>query len=369
MEMITPTTFAERLHAGETLLVLDIRPDEEFDEWHIPGSVQLDIYDQLTADPASADEVLATLPNDNEIVTVCTAGVVSQRARDRLLALGYDAMALENGLRGWSTVHLAAPIDVDIDGTVYQVTRPGKGCLSYVLVSDGEAAVFDPSHYHHEYESILDSADAKLRGIFDTHVHADHLSGGHALAAKWNVPYYLHPADAIEIAVEPIADGQQISIGSIDIRVIHTPGHSPGSVTYALGTEALLTGDTLFHRSVGRVELGIEAALEDTNVRENAETLFESLRRIRAVDGDPLVLPAHDPGTPFPPVVERLQSVAKQNQDLNKSREPFIDDIVDDVPDHPPNFLAVKRSNSGLITIDEENLRTIELGPNRCAAE
>lgn len=87
----------------------------------------------------------------------------------------YDAKPLVAGMEGWSRVHRHAPVEIDIDGTVIQVTRPGKGCLSHVLVSGGEAAVFDPSQYVEEYDVVLKEYDASPIGVFDTHAHADHV--------------------------------------------------------------------------------------------------------------------------------------------------------------------------------------------------
>lgn len=91
--------------------------------------------------------------------------------------------------------------------------------------SEGEAAVFDPSHYPEEHEERIGETGAELVGIFDTYAHADHVSGGHELANRNDVPCYLHPADALEIDATPVEDGEQSTIGSVDIEVIHTPGH------------------------------------------------------------------------------------------------------------------------------------------------
>lgn len=370
MAEITPDELAHRLYVGDSEpLVLDIRHNEEFEEWHIPDSKNIDVYDELSDDPDAAKDRLARVSMDREIVTVCAAGVISQEATALLQELGYDAKTLIDGMNGWSRVHRAAPVELPIDGTLLQVARPGKGCLSYILISNGDAAVFDPSHYPEEYEERIRERGAKLVGVFDTHAHADHVSGGRELADRNDVPYYLHPADAIEIDAAPIGDGDRFVIGQIESDVIHTPGHSPGGLTYAIGEEVLLTGDTLFHESVGRVELGVEAGIEETNVEENATTLYESLQRLRERSGDPVVLPAHDPGSPDPPVAARMSDVEAWNDDLGRERESFIQDLASDIPDHPPNFKRVKSVNIGLEFVEEDELSALELGPNRCAAK
>jgi glyoxylase-like metal-dependent hydrolase (beta-lactamase superfamily II) len=369
MSQISPEAVAERLERDdEDLLLLDIRPADWFEGWHIPGSEHIDVYDELKSDPQSATGVLSTLPHDREIVTVCGVGNISQIATDVLREMGYDAKTLTDGMAGWSRVHRSAIVPVDIDGTLVQVARPGKGCLSYVLVSDGEAAVFDPSQYVDEYEAILDPYDADIVGIFDTHAHADHISGGMKLAEQHDVPYHLHSKDALQIDVTPLEDEQTISAGNVDVGVIHTPGHSEGSVSFDAGGEALLTGDTLFHESVGRVELGVTAGIEDADVEGNAATLYESLQRLRDRPADTIVLPAHDPGSPEPPVTARLDEVVEQNPDLDRDREAFVETLASDIPDHPPNFERVKRTNVGQESVPDEELSDLELGPNRCAA-
>jgi glyoxylase-like metal-dependent hydrolase (beta-lactamase superfamily II) len=370
MSEISPETLGERVQAGEDdLLVLDIRHEAEYEDWHIPDSVNVDVYDELRDDLAAAKEALADLPDGKDIVTVCTAGVVSKTATDVLGELGYDAETLTDGMNGWSRVHRHAPVPVDLDGTLIQVARPGKGCLSHVLVSDGEAVVFDPSHYLDEYEAILDEHGAELVGVFDTHAHADHVSGGADLADHHGVPYYLHPKDALAIDAAPMEDGQTIPVGRVDVGVIHTPGHSEGSVSFDVDGAALLTGDTLFHESVGRVELGVEAGIEDSDAGANAETLYESLQRLLDRPDDTLVLPAHDPGSPEPPVSATLGAVRDRNADLALDREAFVRDLASDIPDHPPNFERVKRTNVGQESVPADELAELELGPNNCAAE
>jgi len=370
MSEIEPAELGNRvLGHGEDVFVLDIRHEEEFEDWHVPESTNVDVYDELVEEPSAAKDALADLPEDEAIVTVCTQGVVSQTATEVLRDIGYDAVTLTDGLSGWSRVHRSAAVPVDLDGELIQVARPGKGCLSHVLISEESAAVFDASQYSEEYDALLDEYDAELVGVFDTHAHADHVSGGDELATLHDVPYYLHPADALEVDASPLEDGQTLTVGAVDVDVIHTPGHSEGSVSFDLGGAALLTGDTLFHESVGRVELGVEAGIEDSDVASNAATLYESLQRLLERPEETVVLPAHDPGTPEPPVTATLSEVKERNQDLSLDRESFVETLASDVPDHPPNFERVKRVNVGQESVPTADLSDLELGPNNCAAE
>lgn len=370
MSEISPEELGERLEADEDdLLVLDIRHEEDFQNWQIPDSVNVDVYDALTDDPDAAKDALADLSEEKEAVTVCGAGIVAETATEILQEMGYDAMTLADGMNGWSRVHRHASVPADLDGTLIQVARPGKGCLSHVLISDGEAAIFDPSHYLEEYEAILDDYDADLVGVFDTHAHADHVSGAAELAERHGVPYYLHPKDALAIDATSINDGHTVTVGRHDIEVIYTPGHSEGSVSFDIDGAALITGDTLFHESVGRVELGVEAGIEDSDVEQNAATLYESLQRLLDRQDDAIVLPAHDPGSPEPPVTATLAEVRGWNEDLARDREEFVEELASDVPDHPPNFERVKRTNVGQESVPADELAELELGPNNCAAE
>ena len=370
MQKLSPEALGEQLASGDRApLVLDIRHEEEFEEWHIPGSVNVDVYDELVDDPEQATDALSDLPRDEQVVTVCTAGVVSQTATELLRDQDYDAVTLTDGMNGWSRVHRHAAVSVDLDGSLVQVARPGKGCLSHVLVSDGEAVVFDPSHYLDEYEAILDEYGAELVGVLDTHAHADHVSGAAELAERNDVPYYLHPKDALAIDATPLEDGQAVTVGQLDVEAIHTPGHSEGSISFDVDGAALLTGDTLFHESVGRVELGVEAGMEESDIEGNAATLYESLQRLLDRPGDAVVLPAHDPGSPEPPVTATLAEVTERNEDLGRDREAFVEELAADIPDHPPNFERVKRTNVGQESVPADELAELELGPNNCAAE
>lgn len=366
MTEITPETLAERLAEGDPdVLPLDIRPTDVFEDWHVPGSKQIDVYDDLKNDPEAAAERLDTLPAEKEIVTVCGVGKVSAQATELLSEMGYDAKTLVDGMRGWGRVHRATALPVESLRLV-QVARPGTGCLSYVLISGDRAMVVDPSQYIAVYEGLLEDYGAKLAAVLETHAHADHVSGALELADRHKVPYYLHPADSGSLdRTTDIVDQEELTLGSTPINVIHTPGHTAGSVTFNVTDEALLTGDTLFIDSVGRPDL--EAGDQDAT-REQAESLHESLRRVLELPDEALVLPAHAPGTPEPPVTAPLGAIRERNDMVGRDQPSFVDSITADVPEKPPNHERIKRSNVGRLELSDTDARQLELGPNQCAA-
>lgn len=367
MSEITAEAVAKRIEADDSdIVLLDIRPEDGFEEWHIPGSEHLDVYDELKANPESVKATLDQLPRESEIVTVCGVGKVSATATDVLQEMGYEATTLVDGMQGWGRVHRSAPIPIHT-GELLQVARPGTGCLSYVFINDGEAVVIDPSQYIDRYEAIFERYGARLTAVLETHAHADHVSGARDLARTHDVPYYLHPADNGGLAATTdLEDGQTIGVGTTEIGVIHTPGHTAGSVTFDVGNEALLTGDTLFLESVGRPDL---EGGDETAVRNRARTLYASLRRLLDEPDNAVVLPAHDPGSPTPPTSATLVEVRERNAVLDNDEGGFVDAITATVPETPPNHERIKGANVGRTTLDEDKARQLELGPNQCAAE
>src|SRR5918995_7335941 len=138
-------TLREWLDAGRLVTVIDIRTDDARAQWSIPGSIHVNAYDDLREGrPGALAE--ASLPHDRPVVTVCNAGRVSQTAANVLAGLGFDAHSLVGGMKAWSLAWNTAYVPLtDTSARVIQVRRTGKGCLSYVVGSEGDAAVIDPS--------------------------------------------------------------------------------------------------------------------------------------------------------------------------------------------------------------------------------
>src|SRR5256886_15035814 len=245
----------ELLEQRAPVTVLDVRPATERAEWAIPGSVHVDAYAALRSGNPTA---LADFhpANGDRVVTVCAAGKTSMLAAERLRARGLDAVSLEGGMRAWSLAWNTA--EVPCPGSIAriaQLRRTGKGCLSYLIGSNGDAIVIDASLDPHVYRRVADEHGWRIRTVLETHVHADHLSRARALAADTRARLCLPATDRVSFEYEPLNDGDTVCVGSSALPVLRTPGHTPESTRYLLDDSALFTGDTLFLAAVGRPDL------------------------------------------------------------------------------------------------------------------
>ena len=178
------------------------------------------------------------------------------------------------------------------------------GCLAqgaYYIVSEGEAAIIDPLREVQPYLDRLAKDNVKLKYIFETHFHADFVSGHVDLSKKTGAPIIYGPTAAPEFEAIVAEDNQVFEIGKIKIKVLHTPGHTMESSTYLLIDEngknhAIFSGDTLFLGDVGRPDLAQKAA--NLTQEELAGLLYDSLyNKILPLEDDITVYPAHGAGS------------------------------------------------------------------------
>src|SRR5437588_3645636 len=366
--MTAPTISTERLREllerGTPVTVLDVRPAVERAEWSIPGSVHADAYDALRRGDSTA---LADFhPTNGDLgVTVGVAGKTSKLAAERLRAGGLDARSLEGGMRAWSLAWNTAEVPCrGSTARVVQLRRTGKGCLSYLIGSNGDAAVVDASLEPQIYHRVADEHGWRIRTVLETHVHADHLSRARALAADTGARLCLPTTDRVSFEFAPLKDGDTLRVGSAGLRVLHTPGHTPESACYLLNERALFTGDTMFLAAVGRPDL--EATTEES--RHRARLLHASLQRLVALPPETVVLPAHT-STPVAfdgrPIRATLAAVQERTSLLRETAETFVSQILTRLPPTPPNHHRIVALNeAGTLPDDPTEL---EAGANRCA--
>jgi glyoxylase-like metal-dependent hydrolase (beta-lactamase superfamily II) len=353
------------LESGQPVTVLDVRKAEDRVEWAIPGSIHIDAYDALKAgDP----DALAGLrvPAGVPVVTLCGAGKVSLVAAEQLRERGIDARSLAGGMKAWSLAWNSAEVPLS-EGTarVVQVRRTGKGCLSYLVGSNGEAAVIDAALDPAVYRDLAAQRGWRIAHVLDTHVHADHLSRSRALAAQTGAILHVPETDRVAFPYAPLRNGDVVPLGTARLTALRTPGHTPEATSYLLDGGALFTGDTLFLVGVGRPDL--EASADEA--RERARLLWASLRRLTALPPDTLVLPGHT-SSPVAfdgePLAATLGAVAAQVPMLGLDEPAFVETILGRIPPTPPNHAAIVAFNeAGAWPAGDPT--DLEAGANRCA--
>ncbi|MBK4734667.1 MBL fold metallo-hydrolase [Noviherbaspirillum pedocola] len=199
-------------------------------------------------------------------------------------------------------------------------------------------------------------AGATITHVIDTHVHADHYSGGLALARIVGAPYYLHESNKGRVSFDftPLADGQRLEAGNVLVDVLHTPGHTPDSVCLLVrdlrrGDEPwfVITGDTLFVGAVGRPDLAGQE-------REMAAQLYESLHtKILRLPAELEIYPGHQAGSACGAGLSgkpasTLGFERRWNSALAMDRGAFIDYLTKDIPPPPANMEAIVKANLGV---------------------
>ncbi len=238
-----------------------------------------------------------------------------------------------------------------------QILHPQTGCASYVFGCTGKAklAVVDP-HVDHldDYFTIAQQANSPIVAIFETHVQADHLSGAQPLAAATHAPIYLHESTAVQFPFNPLRDGDVIELGNDYVRVLHTPGHSPDSISLVAGDRTranadwlVFTGDTLFVGDVGRPDLH-----GDANTAAFAGQLYDSLfGKLLKMEDSVEVYPSHFAGSACGRAMSAKPSSTigferRFNATLQRTdRDAFIAFVQQNQTPAPAEFAAIRKRN------------------------
>jgi len=376
---ITPRELFEQLVTREEAPpILDVRNEEEFAAWRIEGRRPLDYlnvpYFRFIDEPEGSAERVARA--GKAWIAVCAKGDSSAFVAEILREHGTHAVNLVGGMEAWGNLHIPVRVDgVDNRFELWQINRYGKGCLSYVLRAAGEAIAVDASRHVEVYERLLTERGAKLIQALDTHIHADHLSGGAELARRAGAKYYVAAGEGFELrkAIDPLAAGAKLTLGgpsgvTIEIHPIATPGHTPGSTSYLIDGRWLLSGDTIFVNGIGRPDLG-------GHVEDWGRALFGTLHRglLSTLPDDVVVLPAHfaspeelDRGG----VVERrLGDIRAASPELALPTEAaFVEAMRRAVKSPPDVYQQIIAANLSPVSAPEEKASEWELGKNQCAA-
>jgi glyoxylase-like metal-dependent hydrolase (beta-lactamase superfamily II) len=386
IEEITVEEFYQRVSQKNDVLLLDVRNDRDFEAWriespHTPETMHVPYVIFAEDGPDALDELpeLMGVPDNREIVAICAKGGASDFVAAILREEGKTAVNLVDGMIAWGNYYVVRPVVEKEKYQIYQVDRVARGCLSHILTSDGKAAIIDPLRHTDQYLQLLEEKGVELALLLDTHAHADHISGGPALAEATGAPYYLHPYDAIHpfdllpavIDYEMLQDGQRFELGDLTIEVLHTPGHTLGQVNYIVasgdGESYAFTGDNIFIQSFGRPDLGGQGEAWAPIVHD---TIFHKVKG--NVPDNAWILPGHyasfDEANQEGVVMKQAADLWRDNIGLQfENRDHFIVYVLTHLPQMPEQYVEIKRVNIGLSQPGEQEASELELGKNVCA--
>jgi hydroxyacylglutathione hydrolase len=248
------------------------------------------------------------------------------------------------------------------------------GCASYLVASrqSHEAAIIDPSIAIEEYETLLAQRGFCLRYVIDTHIHADHVSGARRLIARQGGDLCLHEAAQVAYPFRPLQDSEELALGQLRLRVLHTPGHRPELISILVVNperspepSMVLTGDSLLVGDVGRPDFG----------GGDAAAQYESLTRLLRLPDWVAVFPGHFEGPCGKGMCGRPSTTIGFERLFNPlarlERGPFVDHLSEAVPARPLNITAIEATNRGLVdrpwamlatspAVDEVSLEEVE---------
>lgn len=364
------SAFKEAVAGGESPLLIDVRNRADFEQWKIDldGLQVMNVpYDELLADEWKSP-AFAALSKTKPIVVVCYRGNSSHIVSIHLREQGFQARSLHGGMRAWGELYETHLIHTSKQFEIYQIARMGRGCLSYIIASDGKAMIVDPTRHLEPYLNLIKEKHWDVKLVVDTHAHADHISGGKAIAEQLGATYLLHPYDAVHpidqlpatIHFSPLWAGQHLQLGKIELQVMHLPGHTLGNVALLLDNHFLFAGDTLFIESIGRPDLGGKGeAWTDLH--------YNSLKQLHALSEQIVLLPGH---CKKECACKSLGEIKKQNKEFGlaqESQEVFKKHVLSHLPNFPEGYIDIKRINLGLIEVTEDRISKLEAGKNLCS--
>lgn len=371
MKEMTVQQLTSKVLNKENVFIFDVRNESDFNDWKIEGEnfeyLNVPYFELLEGVEAVKDRI----PKDKEIVVVCAKGGSAAFIAEQLEEAGFDNVyTLVGGMKAWSEYLHQAKVYEDDKIKVYQFIRVGKGCLSYMVISGNEALVVDPSRFIDVYENVAKEEGVNITHIVDSHLHADHISGGRALAERTGAKYYLMKSEGALFDFEPLEAHDKIEFEQVQLEVlaVKTPGHTPGSVSFFVNQKLLFSGDTIFVGGLGRPDLGGKVA-------EWAADLYDTVyEKVATIADDVIVLPAHyanldDEMNKDGYIGDTLGNIRARNEMMqNKQKDEFIEIVVQNAnTETPPNFEDIVAINRGQKVVDAEQQQELEIGPNRCA--
>jgi glyoxylase-like metal-dependent hydrolase (beta-lactamase superfamily II)/rhodanese-related sulfurtransferase len=365
----------EFLSNREEMLILDVRNEEDFERFNVEGPYQFEManvpyFDFMEEEDTSVEKVSRKQP----IKVVCAKEGSAQYVGEILVNHGFSDVAyLTGGIKTWGNMLVPKRINQVSDGyALYQFIRPGKASCNYGLIYQGEMVIFDPSRNYDFYKSFAKKRHAKIVRAFETHLQADYISGSKQIANETGAEIMAHVGDFGEASFlySKVHDGESFTMGGNGpmVKVMHSPGHTPGSTSYIIDDKYFISGDTIFIHSIGRPDLGGKA-------KEWSAMLYDTLtNKVQSLDKNLDVLPGHfmnwAEANDQLVFSKKLENIVGYNASIYAldSLEEFTEFIMDNMRKSPAVYDEIRKVNSGWMDVDMDEADVMDLGKNECAA-
>ena len=355
------------------MVLLDVRNGKDFARFPVEGPYpfamqNISYFDFMEIE----EESVARLDKSIPVRVVCASEGSAQFVAEILENNGFtDVGYLMGGIKAWGNLLVPVLLNPGEDYGLYQFIRPGKASCSYGLVSGGELMLFDPSRAIDVYQDFAREKGLKLLRSCETHLQADYIAGSRLLNAEAGIEVCANQNDfaGARFPYTPFTDGQTLGFSNNgpEVKVMFTPGHTPGSTSFVIDDRFFLTGDTVFLQSVGRPDLG-------GKVDEWSDILFTTLQKVQQLDQDLIVLPGHyiswaeansDLAFAAP-----LRDAIDHNRDIYAidNEKEFLAFIKDNMREQPKEYATIRKINANLEQVDDDKAEELDLGKNECAA-
>lgn len=362
------------LTSRQDFLLLDVRNNEEFGRFKVEGPYPINMINVPYVEFIEHEaESVAKVPTGETIRIVCAKEGSAKYVGEILMNHGFDNVAyLKEGIKSWG--NMLAPVEIAKDDNyrLFQFIRPGKASCSYALVNGNEMMVFDPAKNIDAYLRFAEQQNAKIVKTFETHRQADYISGSwpiqRAVGATIMAPDQDFSVARFEYTPVNNGDVHTFTSGGPSVKVIHTPGHTPGSTSYLIDDRYLISGDTVFILSIGRPDLGGQA-------KAWSRMLFKTMKDIIIpMNEETLVLPGHymdwSEANHDHAFVASMGQIKKKNTDIYQidNEADFYQFIKSNMRKQPDEYAKIREINAGLEEPDMEQQDILDLGKNECAA-
>ncbi|KAB2890020.1 MAG: MBL fold metallo-hydrolase [Desulfobulbaceae bacterium] len=356
------------------LVLIDVRNAADYARFHVESPYPVEMHNIAYFDFMEIEEeCVARVPRGKPVRVICAKEGSAQFVSEILERHGFEDVAyLEGGIKTWGNLLVPVLLNPGADFGLYQFIRPGKASCSYGLVWGDELMLFDPSRNTRFYLGFAASRNCRLVKTFETHLQADYIAGSRLLAAATGAEFLANTADFAHarITYTPLRDGEIQTFsrsGGPAVRVLFTPGHTPGSTSFIVNDQYLLSGDTIFIHSIGRPDLG-------GKVDEWSDNLFHSLEKVRTLDDSLIVLPAHymswDEANANLTFAATLAETRRYNTNIHAITDPaaFLAFIKANMRRQPDEYATIRLINANLEEVDDDKAEELDLGKNECAA-